>query len=144
MVKSISKTAPKKPRIILLEDEPLLVKLFEFCIAEWFKETELQKFKNGDDAWQELSRTEPDLLIMDGTHPGLGGLDIMNQLAEKKAGFPILLTSDFFEEYLGSYTGRGLKIFFLPKPFGVKQFWNALNQLVGPSNLPERRELPDA
>ncbi len=144
MVKSISKTAPKKPQIILLEDEPLLVKLFEFCIAEWFKKTELLEFKNGDDAWQELSRMEPDLLIMDGTHPGLGGLEIMDRLAKKKAGCPILLTSDFFEEYLGSYTERGLKIYFLPKPFGVKQFWNALNQLVGPSDFPERSALPDA
>jgi len=144
MVKSISKTAPKKPRIILLEDEPLLIKLFEFCIAEWFKETELLKFRNGDDAWQELSRKEPDLLIMDGTHPGLGGLNIMNRLTEKKAECPILLTSDFFEEYLESYTKHGLKTFFLPKPFGVKQFWNALNQLVGPSDLPERSELPEA
>jgi CheY-like chemotaxis protein len=144
MVEGISMAAPKKPRIVLLEDEPLLVKLFEFCISEWFQETDLLKFKNGDDAWQQLSQTEPDLLIMDGSHPGLDGLAIMDRLAEKKAGFPVLLTSDFFEEHLGSYAERGLKTAFLPKPFGVKQFWNALNELVGPSDFPKPPDLPDA
>lgn len=135
--------AQKNPRILLLEDEPLLVKLFEFSLAEWFKKMELMKFKNGDDAWRQLSRTEPDLLIMDWSHPGLEGEAIMERLAEKKAGFPILLTSDFFEEHLSKYAGRGLKVVFLPKPFGLKQFWSALNQLVGPGDFPKPPDLPD-
>lgn len=143
MVEDISLTATKKPRIILLEDEPLLVKLFEFSLAEWFKEMELMKFRNGDDAWQQLSQADPDLLIMDWTHPGLEGEVIMKRLVEKKAGFSILLTSDFFEEHLSKYAECGLKVVFLPKPFGLKQFWTALNQLVGPGDFPERATLLD-
>lgn len=141
MVEAISKTAQKTSRIILLEDEPLLVKLFEFCLQEWFKELELLKFTNGDEVWQQVSGTKPDLLIMDWTHPGMEGEVIMERFAEKKADFPILLTSDFFEEHLQMYAKRGLKVVFLPKPFGLKQFWSALDQLVGPSDFPERTTL---
>jgi CheY-like chemotaxis protein len=138
MVEAISMTAQKAPRIILVEDEPLLVKLFEFSLAEWFKQTELMKFRNGDDAWQQLSQADPDLLIMDWSHPGLEGEAIMERLAQKKVGFPILLTSDYFEEHLANYAELGLKVVFLPKPFGLKQFWSALGQLVGPGDFPGR------
>ena len=143
MVEDISPNTPKKLRIILLEDEPLLAKLFEFCFQEWFHELELLKFNNGDEVWQELSGTKPDLLIMDWSHPGLEGKIIMDRLAELKAGFPILLTSDFFEEHVQGYVGHGLKVVFLPKPFGLKKFWKALNQLVGPGDFPERAALLD-
>lgn len=132
--------ARKKVRIILLEDEKLLANLFEFCIQEWFKHFELLKFRSGDDTWEELSRTDPDLLIMDAEHPGLPGSEIMEKLAEQKAQFGILLTSDFFVEHLEMYAGHGLKTAFLPKPFGIQQFWDALEMLAGPSDVPGRHK----
>ncbi len=135
-----STPAPKKIRIVLLEDEKLLANLFEFCIQEWFKNFELLKFRSGDGTWQELSRTEPDLLIMDAEHPGLKGNEIMEKLAAQKARFGILLTSDYFLENLETYRKHGLKVHFLPKPFGIQQYWDALGMLVGPSDFPERHK----
>jgi hypothetical protein len=32
---------------------------------------------------------------------------------------------------------RGLKVGYLPKPFGMFQFWRALNEFIGPSDFPE-------
>ncbi len=126
---------------MLLENEQALSQLFELCLQEWFEKIELVKFANGEEAWRELSRTQPDLLILDWAHPGMTGDEILKQLALNQARFPILLTSEFFEEHLQLFSGYGLKLGFLPKPFGIREFWAALDQLVGPSDHPEIQAL---
>ena len=133
--------ARKIPRIVLLEDEGALSRLFEHCLHDWFEKMELATFKKGEEAWQELSRRAPDLLILDWVHHGLTGQEILRQLSLDHVKFPILLTSDFFEEHLQLFTDLGWKFGFLPKPFGIREFWAALNQLVGPSDHPELQAL---
>jgi hypothetical protein len=34
--------------------------------------------------------------------------------------------------------GLGIKITYLQNPFGVRQFWPALNELIGPCDRPPR------
>jgi len=124
-----------------LEDEPALSRLFEQCLREWFGEIELVKFEDGGEAWQELSRTKPDLLILDWAHPGMTGEEILQQLALEQTRYPILLTSELFEQQLHRLSHHGLKLGFLPKPFGILEFWAALNRLAGPSHHPETQAL---
>lgn len=131
----------KIPRIVLLEDEKALARLFEQCLQDWFEKIELVTLANGEETWKELARAAPDLLILDWAHPGLTGHEILRQLSLSQAKFPILLTSEFFEKNLQLFTDRGLKLGFLPKPFGIREFWSALNQLVGPSDHPEIQAL---
>jgi len=133
--------ARKRPRIVLLEDEPALSRLFEDCLHEWFEKLELLKFENGDEAWQELSREEPDLLMLDCEHPGLTGHQILELLIKAHSRFAILLTSDLFDQHLKLYSAQGLKFAFLPKPFTFLEFWGALNELVGPSDHAEIQAL---
>ena len=134
-----SLSTAKMPRIILLEDERTLAQLFDFLIHEWFRKVALLKFESGDRAWQELSRHKPDLLIVDLGQPGVDGRKMLNRLAEVHASFPILLTAETFSDHLRVFVDHGLKLGFLLKPFGIQQFWDALNQLVGPSDIPERK-----
>lgn len=129
-------TARKAPRIVILEDEKALSQLFEDFIHDWFEKVEMVKFENGVEAWKELSRAEPDLLILEWVNPGLTGYGILKLLALDQAKFPILLTSEFFEGHLQLASDQGLKLGFLPKPFEVQEFWAALNVLVGPSDHP--------
>ena len=131
----------KTPRIVLLEDEGALSRLFEHCLHEWFEKIELVKFESGDEAWKEMSRQTPDLLILDWAHPGLTGHEILQKLALDQAKFPILLTSEFFEKHLQLFSDHGLRFGFLPKPFTIREFWAALNQLVGSSDHPELQAL---
>ena len=124
-----------------MEDEQALSRLFEQCLRQWFENIALVKFENGEEAWRELSRTKPDLLILDWAHPGWTGHEILQKLALDQATYPILLTSEFFEKHLQLFSEQGLKLGFLPKPFGIREFWEALNQLVGPSDHPEIQAL---
>lgn len=125
----------RKPRIVLVEDEKLLLELWEYFIRSWFREAEVLPFENGDVAWQELSRRQPDLLITDLYHPGLDGGTIISKLAAQQVKFPVLFTTaelDFFQDY----TALGIKVVWLPKPFALEEFWRVLNELVGPCDFP--------
>jgi DNA-binding response OmpR family regulator len=141
MTNSDSITLRKPARIVLLEDESLLADLYEMCIRDWFKDVEIVKFTDGDAAWRELLRAEPDMLIMDWNHPGLNGHEILDQLAAKKAGYVILLTSELFSSEMKPAFSRDLKLCYLPKPFGIVQFWQALNDHIGPSDFPDHQAL---
>lgn len=129
----------KKPRVIILDDEPQLLHLLELGVRDWFKDVEVFAFANGDEAWAEISRLDPNLLIMDWSHPGLDGHELLEKLAAKRAGFMVLLTSDLFASELSGLSGKGLKVGYLPKPFGMQQLWRALNEYLGPSDFPERQ-----
>lgn len=133
--------SPRTLRIVILENEPQLADLYELCIRDWFKHADVVKFENGNDAWRELSQTSPDMFVMDWTHPGLSGHELLRHLAANKAGYVVLLTSEYFAEDLSSLSGLGLKVGYLPKPFGIVQFWRALNEYLGPSDFPERQDI---
>lgn len=126
-------------RIILLEDNKELSSLFEFCINEWFKNASLLSVGNDAEALAEMARKQPDLLVLDWNHPDFTGHEILEKLAESHITCPILLISEFFEAHLKMFVDHGLKIGYLPKPFGIQEFWDALNQLVGPSDYPARQ-----
>jgi CheY-like chemotaxis protein len=131
------------PRIVLLEDEPLLADLYEMCIRDWFKSPDIVKFSDGDEAFRELSKLEPDLFVMDWSHPGLNGRHILEQLSARKPKYAVLLTSEMFLGDMSRAISPDLKVAYLPKPFGIRQFWRALNEFVGPSDFPERQALLD-
>jgi DNA-binding response OmpR family regulator len=123
----------KSLRIVLLEDEELLCHLFEEWIRGCFKEVDLVTFRNGDAAWQELSRREPDLFITDEVHLGLRGSAIISKLAGQKARCSILLVSGFPGDCLTAMHAKtGVKFFILPKPFLPKEFLERLKTLVSP------------
>jgi DNA-binding response OmpR family regulator len=140
------KPAPvrKTPRIVLLEDEPALSRLFCNLIEDWFQHTHLLKFESGDEALKELSGSQPDLLILDCKHPGVSGSEILQRLIPAQPRFPILLTSQLFEPHLQLYADQGLTFKFLPKPFHIREFWKALNELVGPSDHAEIQGMVEA
>jgi two-component system cell cycle response regulator CpdR len=125
---------PQRLRIILLEDSHILSEILRLCIMSWFWDAEVVAFENGDDAWEELSRLEPDLLITDRVHPGMDGEELVWKLAAQQARFPILFLSG--DIVFPADASPNLKVVCLPKPFDRDSLWRALNELVGPCNFP--------
>ena len=134
-----SKSRPAKPRIVILDDEKVLWEIMDYWIKHWFKEYELITFENGDDAWRELERAEPDFYLMDWDHPGMHGREIFSRLVQKQVRFPVVVNSghESIGSHVLSFCSLGLRIGFLPKPFNKSQFWRLLNDFIGPSDFPE-------
>ena len=123
----------RSPRIVLVDDEEWLREMLEMAIRQCFKDANVLSFDNGDQAWQELLRVEPDLFITDICRPGLSGLKMLPLLAAKKVKFPILVMSGLAtEKNVQGYAGSDLNYSFLRKPFTTATFHRELlNHLAG-------------
>lgn len=119
-------------RIILLDDEAPLMALMEKVILHRFKNVTVQKFQDGESAWQELLRADPDFLIMDMIRPGMTGWDLLPLLSQRKVKYPILVNSGYVKEKaVRECAGSELNIAFLQKPFRPEQLYAELSKQLG-------------
>ncbi len=118
----------RPPRIVLLDDEEWLREMLEMAIRQCFKDANVLSFDDGDKAWEELLRVEPDLLITDIHHPGrLYTGKMLQLLAAKKVKFPVLVDSGLAnEKELRRYVGSDLNFSLLRKPFTTEAFYHEL------------------
>ena len=142
----------KKPRIVFIDDEEWLQELVEPVIRNYFNEASLLKFRNRDEAWQELLRTDPDLLITDlrndnvpirpGTtreNFGMSGFDLLRLLSARQVKYPILVVSGCLsisglEGMAKKCAGPNLNVSYLTKPFTTDLFYKGLMKCLGPSS----------
>ena len=139
------------PRIIFIDDEEWLQQLVEPMIRKYFKEVTLLKFRNRNEAWQELVRADPDLLITDlrndnvPTLPGstkedlgMSGFDLLGLLAARQVKYPVLVISGCLsisgmEGLAKKCAGPNLNVSYLTKPLTSDLFYQGLSKCLGPS-----------
>ena len=139
-----------KPRIILIDDEEWFQAMVETIIRDSFKELTLLKFRNRDEAWLEMLKSEPDLLITDMRNDntptffeskenlGMSGFDLLKLLADRQVKYPILAVSGCFsmsglEGLAKKCAGSNLNVSYLTKPFTNELFHQALQKCLGSS-----------
>ena len=103
---SLVKKGNARPiRIVHIDDEPYIGELMEEIIKHTFHEAVVIKFQNSDEAWTELQKSDPDLLITDmnntnipgrNIYMGMGGWKLLPMLAKKKVKYPVLVVSGSF------------------------------------------------
>lgn len=76
-------TKDKKQTILIVEDEPALLKAYvEQFVEEGFS---VLKASNGQEGYNEALRGKPDILLLDILMPVMDGLTMMQNLRENKA-----------------------------------------------------------
>ena len=141
----------KKPRIVFIDDEEWLQELVEPVIRNYFNGVSLLKFRNRDEAWQDLLKADPDLLITDlrndnvPTLPrsikenlGMSGFEMLRLLAARQVKYPVLVVSGCLsvsgmEGLAKKCAGPNLNVSYLTKPFTTELFYQGLFKCLGPS-----------
>lgn len=124
-------------RIIHVEqNKNWLLEAIGVVICRKYENATIKTFADGDLAWQELLREEPDLLITTLVRDrGINGFDMISKLATRKAKFPILvydmLMDKAGEEHVQQLAEPGLTVSCLYCPFTTEQFYNGLSKLLG-------------
>jgi DNA-binding NtrC family response regulator len=133
------RTRPLK--IVVVEDEPLVLQMLERIIREKFENITLLLFDDPVAAWRELSETDPDLLITNFVMPGLSGGELLKRLAKKQARYPVILTSGYFRStsmQVQECMNLGMKVTFLEKPFTQSSFLELIEDGLGIKRASER------
>lgn len=136
-VQSVQPRGLRPPRIVVVDDEEGSIRVAEILLRNWFGEdfTSL-KFLDSNEAWQELSRADPDLLITRDRMLSMTGEEICRRLFDRKATFPIIVTGGWHptEDWVRELATRGLNVKFLLSPISVEQFNRELLTHFGRSN----------
>jgi len=123
------------PKILVVDDEPYIGDLLKAVIHRWRADAEVIYRSEGEAAWLESLRNEPDLLITDINRPGMNGYQLLRLLARWNVRFPVLVISGGAkEENVRKCAGQNLEVSFLEKPFSIRRFVGELSRHLGPGD----------
>ncbi len=116
-------------RILLVEDEDAVRAFSSRALTN--KGYEVLTAESGEAGWAVFSElTKPiDLMITDVIMPGMDGPTLAKKIREVNPNLKIIFISGYTEEKLKDYMGDG--IYFLPKPFSLKQLAAKVKEVMG-------------
>ena len=127
---------PDQIKILVVEDDSILIKLYKTVISSWKMPLEVITAGNGIDALIRIGKDTPDLMITDLSMPNMDGIQLIRNLSASsyREGLEIVVVSGLDVAEIESRGGlpADIKIFTKPVPF------NELKALV--QNIVERRE----
>jgi two-component system phosphate regulon response regulator PhoB len=139
---SLSDGAPPRPRILLVEGDPVSRDLVEFLLLR--QNFEVSTVAKGDEVLQQALRRTPDLIVLEIVLPGLSGLEVCKQVrADRRlAQVPILILSAKTEEadcVRGFESGADDYVI---KPFGPRELVCRVRRLLRKQQVPgEKNEV---
>ena len=128
----------KETRILVMEDDQSISAALDMILTEAGYDVEVAE--TGEDALELFEQKGFDLLIADLKLPGIGGIEVIRQVKEKKPETEVIVitgvgTQPIAEEAmtLGAHD-------FLPKPFTVNQLVAEIDKAAGDSKKDEKQE----
>lgn len=108
-------------KLLVVEDDPVLLKLYRLRIAQWGLPLDVMTAANGFDALILIGRESPDLMITDLSMPGLDGFRMTRMLESSpfREGMEIIVVSGLDESDIAGHGGvpAGIRVYPKPVPF---------------------------
>ncbi len=92
---SVDPVLPVNLNILVVEDDPTLLLLYEFKLSSWQMKASIRTAKNGYEALIEIGYEKPDLLITDLQMPGMDGFHMLHTICSlpNLAGMAVIVVS---------------------------------------------------
>ena len=128
-----SDSLPGPPRILIVDDEPLIGELLSRRLADsgYWCETA----PDGGSALQKLKEVEFDLLLTDIMMPGIGGVDLMTEVRRACPDVAIILVTSVIDLAVAVEALKHGAYDYITKPFDLEQV------LISVARALERRRL---
>ena len=115
----------KKIRVLIVDDNPLDVRLLEILFLKWGYECFIAT--NGQQALDTIDKEKPDLILMDVLLPDMNGLDISNNLRIKGNNTPILILSGMEDRALDK---SNTSLSYMQKPYTPKDMRTRIELMI--------------
>ena len=125
-------TAPERLNIVVVEDDPHLLRLYQTQISRWPGNPECMAFDSAFSALIQIGRTNPDLLILDLQLPGIDGFSLLRVLRDvpETSGTRIVVVSGLDEAARADRGGLPPDVEVLPKPIPFKRLLEIAEDLM--------------
>ena len=109
-----------RKRILIVDDEPDLLRLLEDSIELYCERCEVVPVTNGYAALEQLERQSFDLILTDYQMPGMNGLELASAVHRESPGTPVVLVTAYRSSSWLQENARSLDLVgFLQKPFAL-------------------------
>ena len=126
--------APARKKVLVIDDDPMLLRLYELEMSGWGLPFDLIKAQNGFEALIKIGEAKPDLLITDLSMPGMDGFRMIRtlRLDPGHAGMAIIVVSGLDR---GTVSSMGLPtdIPFFSKPVPFAGLREAIERVLSPA-----------
>ena len=114
----VEPVAPRRLRILVVEDDASLLRLYQVRMAAWPMAPEVEVFNNAFGALLSMGRSCPDLLIADLHMPGIDGFGMLQALqkAPESAGVRIVVVTGLDPANVQARGGLSPRIEVMSKP----------------------------
>src|SRR5262249_42449270 len=114
-----TRTAGKKTRILIVEDEPAMVEGLRDNFE--YEGYEVTSAKDGVEGLDRALTGDPDLVVLDVMMPRMSGLDVCKQLKTKRPSLPIIMLTARGQE-IDKVVGLELGADdYVTKPFSIRE-----------------------
>ena len=109
---------PRRLRVLVVEDEPALLRLYQVNMSHWPMQPEVRTSVDGFEALLRMSECWPDLLIVDLQIPHINGFAMLKILSEtpEMARATIVVVTGLDGEAIKERGGVPPRVEVLPKP----------------------------
>lgn len=104
--------------VLVVDDEVLWAELLKIVLEEELLRTQVTIALDGDEAIQAIRMAVPDLLILDDVMPRVTGVEVLRELAEQGARFPVIAMSSYRSSspWDSLQHANGITVEFMEKP----------------------------
>jgi DNA-binding NtrC family response regulator len=106
-------------RILIVDDDPTVITSLAEALIESGAQVECAS--DGTSAIPMLERFDPELVLCDVRMPGMGGLELLRLMHERRPATDVILMTAFDDMGTIASAMRGGAVEFLVKPIGLKQ-----------------------
>lgn len=137
---ALSVTRPRRLRVLVVDDDPVLLRLYQVKISGWPMAPEVSVTNNAITALMMIGRHNPDLLVTDLQMPGMDGFHMLRVLREtaEMTDTAIVVVSGLAADEIAQRGGIPEDIAVLPKPIPFERLLAIATQIVTQKRL-ERR-----
>jgi two-component system, OmpR family, alkaline phosphatase synthesis response regulator PhoP len=128
MTANMSAHAIPSQKILLVDDEPDILHLYEKILGEYGYQVDTAL--DGEAAWLELQVEHYDLVITDNYMPKLSGTDLVQVLRDANLSTPVIMSTDRPPEDKFVLEPRFQPFFLLQKPHHVEHLLKAVNNAL--------------
>lgn len=117
-------------RILIADDHPVVRQGLRQILAEESDMLVADEAKDGFEALEKMRKKEYDVVLLDISMPGPGGLDVLREIRKRKPGFPVLMLSIHEEEHYALSALRAGARGYLTKSGAPEELVTAVRKVV--------------
>jgi two-component system response regulator VicR len=91
-------------RVLLIEHDPKMISLVRSILTD--DGYDVVGLTTADDALSQLDDLDPDVIVLDEVMPDVEGLEVAEEIRERRAQQPIVIFSSLFDRRLGQESKR--------------------------------------